>query len=84
MGDRIQTVRQYFVDEVTTTLELDRVLSFEMAEFNQANAKHSTVVEAIAAKRKEHNAVTQLRDKVVQLFVLFHCKVYVVLCIEYK
>jgi hypothetical protein len=52
------------VDEITATLTLDGVLSTEMADCSQINSEHTKTMEILLAKKKEHYAVAQLRDKV--------------------
>lgn len=62
--ERIQNVRQFFVDEINATLARDDVLCHEIAECKKATKEHSIVVDSLSAKQKEHFAVAQLRDKV--------------------
>ena len=64
MSERIQHVRKLYVDEITTTLALDDELSREMAECKTVNSEHTRAADILTAKKAEHSAAAQLRDKV--------------------
>lgn len=64
MLERIQHVRQLYVNEISATLTLDNELFLELSECKKVNSENMKVVEMLAAKKKEHHSVAQLRDKV--------------------
>jgi len=65
--DRIETVRKFFVNEVTSTLALDKDLLFEVSECKKVNAEYVVATERIVSKKKEHESVISLRNKLQEL-----------------
>ena len=52
------------MDEVASTLTLDKELLLGVSECKKVNAEYVIVTEKLSAKKKEHEAIISLRDKV--------------------